>query len=75
MVFTLIGGFAKFIFTFTAGVYAVVALILLIYLPFCIADCLRQRWGTGRWATRKQLAPLRNPDAAAPLPTAVPLPR
>ncbi|HEY1267617.1 MAG TPA: hypothetical protein VGH16_10195 [Candidatus Binatia bacterium] len=75
MVITLIGEFAKFFFTLTAGLYAVVALILLIYLPFCIADCLRQRWGMARWGSRKQLGPVRNPEAAAPLPTAVPLPR
>lgn len=40
----------KFLLMFTAGLYAVVALILLIYLPFCIVDCLRQRRSVGRWS-------------------------
>lgn len=76
MVITLLWETAKMFLTFTAGLYAVVALILLVYLPFCIADCLRQRWGMGRWAFRKQspAGAIRNPETAAPLPTAVPFP-
>jgi hypothetical protein len=47
---TLLWECGKFFLMFTAGLYAVVALILLIYLPFCIADCLRQRRSVGRWS-------------------------
>jgi len=73
---TLVWETAKLFFTFTAGLYALIALILLIYLPYCIVDCLRQRWGMGRWASRKQPAAdaIRNPETAEPLPTAVSLP-
>jgi hypothetical protein len=51
MVITLVWETAKMFLMFTAGLYALVALILLIYLPFCIADCLRQRRAVGRWAS------------------------
>lgn len=47
---TLLWEIGKFLLMFTAGIYAVVALILLIYLPFCVADCLRQRRTVGRWS-------------------------
>jgi hypothetical protein len=47
---TLLWEIGKLLLMFTAGIYAVVALILLIYLPFCIADSLRQRRSVGRWS-------------------------
>lgn len=47
---TLLWEIGKFLLMFTAGLYAVVAVILLLYLPFCIADCLRQRRSAGRWS-------------------------
>jgi hypothetical protein len=40
---TLVWEAAKLFMTLSAGLYAVLALIFLIYLPFCIAECLRQR--------------------------------
>ncbi|HEY1267651.1 MAG TPA: hypothetical protein VGH16_10370 [Candidatus Binatia bacterium] len=66
---TLLWETAKLFLTLTAGLYTVVALVVLIYLPFCIADCLRQRRGMGQWASAKSRT------GASPAPEAAPLQR
>ncbi len=50
MIVTALWEIGKFFFILTAGLYALLALILLVYLPFCIVDCLRQRRAADRWA-------------------------
>ena len=63
---TLLWECGKFFLMFTAGLYAVVALILLIYLPFCIADCLRQRRSVGRWSSTEPSVGKGAPAVEAP---------
>jgi hypothetical protein len=62
---TFLWEIGKLFLMFTAGLYAIVALILLVYLPFCIADCLRQRRALGRWSPAVGGAPA--VDAASTL--------
>jgi hypothetical protein len=70
MLIALFVQIAKLFLIFSVGICAVIAAMLLLYLPFCIADCLRQRWGMGRWSSLK---PSASDDVAPSVDVAPPL--